>query len=110
MSTELPVGNPGIAFPVLLEGKGIYKYGLSVPELDIIGAGILQGHAVLKRELLNMEGQEGCPLQLTEAPFVRIGDERDISGLMILYEPSCVSGGISTSSCGMGIPFFISAW
>ena len=38
MLTELPVGNPGIAFPVTAEGKGIYKYGLSVPELDIIGA------------------------------------------------------------------------
>src|ERR1051325_6490110 len=58
MLTELPIGGPGAALLIALEGKRVDHHRLSGPKLDVVGAGILERHPEPKRLFLDLKGRQ----------------------------------------------------
>jgi len=72
---ELPIACPGAAFRIPLEGQGVDEQRFALPELDIVGGAVLEGHSTVQASLLDRQrGQGGVP-ELAEAPLEGIGDE-----------------------------------
>jgi hypothetical protein len=80
MLAELPIGHPGFQLE-FLEGQRVDEKGLPVDELDVEGAGILQGHPEIKGRFLDLEQGQSRLFELRETPLIRIGDEGDELGL-----------------------------
>ena len=78
--TELAVRLPRRVRVEPLEGEGVDQDRPTIRELDVVGAGVAQGHAVLLGERLGLERQQGGILQLGEGPLVREGDEGQLHG------------------------------
>ena len=72
----LAVANPRLALWIALERKRVNQHGPAPGELDIVGAAVLQDHAMRQRQFLNTEGRQGGVFELAKTPFVRIGDKR----------------------------------
>ena len=72
----LAVANPRLALLIALERKRVNQHGPAPGELDIVGAAVLQDHAMRQRQFLNTEGRQGGVFELAKTPFVRIGDKR----------------------------------
>jgi hypothetical protein len=74
---ELPVGRPGRTFLPRLEGERVDEDRPAALELDVVGAGVTEGHAPAECPLLQLERQQRRVPELAEGPFIRIGDEVD---------------------------------
>ena len=74
---ELPVGHPGRALLPRLEGERVDEDRPAALELDVVGAGVAQGHAPAERALLQLEGEQRRVPELPERPLVWVGDEVD---------------------------------
>ena len=78
---ELPVCHPGIPFPVTFEREGIDEERSPLVELDVVGTGILEGHPVLQRDPLDIQGDQCSFFELAKRPLVGIRDEGYLFGL-----------------------------
>ena len=76
---ELAVGGPGLGWITLLEGEGVDQDRPAGIELDVVGAGVLEAHPGGKRPTLQLEGEQRGITQLAEAPFVGVGDQRQLA-------------------------------
>ena len=74
---ELPVGHPRSALGPPFERQRIDEDRRRADELEVVGAGVLQHHAVLDGEPLDRQRRQGRALQLTEGPLERVRDERN---------------------------------
>lgn len=75
MLAKLAVSCPGAAFLVEFKGEGIYEQETAVLELDVVRAGIFEGHAKLQGAFLQCQGGEGGLFELAKAPFVGVANE-----------------------------------
>ncbi|OQA92888.1 MAG: hypothetical protein BWY25_03156 [Chloroflexi bacterium ADurb.Bin222] len=78
MLAKLPVGDPGPSLLIRFEGEGVYQHRTPGVKLDVVSAAVFQGHAEIKRTLLNPQRRQRRVLQLTETPLIGIGDEGDL--------------------------------
>ena len=74
---ELAIGDPGRPLVGPLEREGVDEDGPAAPELDVVGGRVAEREALLERERLGVEGQEGGIPEHAERPLVRIRDEID---------------------------------
>ncbi len=93
MLTELSIGDPGITRLSDLEGQGIDQHRPAFQELDVVGAGVLERHAVLEGLELDVEGRERGVLERGERPLVGIRDEWNEPWLDHLVGPGFQLGG-----------------
>src|ERR1700722_20343325 len=75
MLAKLPIRRPRRAFAIEFKRKGVDQNGTQAHELDVEAAAILQGHPARKSPALNIQGSQCRRLELTEAPFIGIGDK-----------------------------------
>ena len=80
MLKKLPVGNPGRTFLVYFKRERINEFRFPVEKLNVVSTGVFQGHAKIKRALLNLQSRERGILQLIETPFIGIRNERNDLG------------------------------
>jgi hypothetical protein len=74
---KLLVRSPRRAIVVALEREGIDEDWTPGRELHVVSARVAKYEAPLERTQLDVECEQGGVLQLTEAPLVRVRDERD---------------------------------
>ena len=80
MLTELAVRLPRRVRVEPLEGERVDEDRPAIRELDVVGAGVAQGHAVLLRQRLGLERHQGRILELGEGPLEGKRDERQLIG------------------------------
>ncbi len=71
MLAELAISHPRLAWLVDFEGERIDQNRATLVELDIVGAAVLERHAMLQGAFLDLQRSQGRILVLAEAPFVR---------------------------------------
>ena len=74
---ELAIGDPGRTLLCALEREGVDEDRPAAPELDVVGGGVAEREALLERERLCVERQEGRIPEHAERPLIGIRDEVD---------------------------------
>jgi len=78
--TKLAPCHPGRPLCVRLERKRIDEDRLPLVELDVVGTRVLERHAEIQSNPLDLEGRERRILEFAKAPLVGIRDERQRAG------------------------------